>query len=271
MATNVRCGVVLALACASWGQAHAVVSVNQFPNSFGDFSNIAYGNGGNLFELQPYLFVNGLGGASDAKSVVGLNRALSFSFSYGNVDPNMVTVQYRISNTSVDQSFDNLRFMVYANPDGDDMLYEDRVVESWGAAAPGEAARRQVVGSSGDIFASVVNTFKANNNLTDGGPSGACAAPSGCDATLGLQWNAPLLKPGETWQITVGLGDGFIGNALSNRWLSAVALNSPNTVLTLSGLASVTAVPEPGAWSMMVAGLLGLTSVARRRLAVANA
>jgi hypothetical protein len=265
MLTFIRRGLLLAAVCASYGQAQAVLTVTQAPNAFGDFSDITYGNGGNLFELQPYLFVNGLGGASDAKSVVGLNSALDFSFSWGQSNANTVVVQYRISNLSETQSFDNLRFMVFANPDGDSQDYADRVTESWGAATPGGPTRRQVFALPGAVFDNVVSTFKANNNLADGAPSGACAAATGCDATLGLQWNAAQLKPGESWLVQVGLSDAGSRDVLSARWLMASAVNSPNTSLTLSGLATVSAVPEPGALPLLLAGLLAVGTVVRQR------
>lgn len=245
---------VAALGCSN--AAWAVVSAPAAQLDSGRINLLAYGNGGNLFELSPLLFVQGLGPANFPPSVVVLNPALEFSYSVSGAGSNLVTVDYLLRNVSVSSSFNQLRFMVYANPDGDSVNFADRVTQQWGAQSPGDPDRREArVFENGNT---PLSNFVFNTNLTETPTpiDAACTAAPGCDATLGLQWNAPQIGPGQTWHIRVGLSDN--GTALSTRWLGATALNSPDTEFTLSGHAAM--VPEPSlAWLLLGGlGVMGL-------------
>lgn len=251
----------LALAAAALaGAAQADVTAPVPPSASGDFVNIAYGNGGDIYELQPYLYVNGLGGASAAATVAARNTALSFSFTSFSLDARMLVLQYTLSNLSTVESFDQIRFMVWANPDGDPFVYADTVSEKWGAALAGDPVRRESMALGVD---NIPSGFVLNNNLTDGAPAGDCASAAGCDATFALQWNTPTLAPMTRFVVQLGLSDD--GRALSSRYLTATAVNTPDTVLTFSGTGVVTAVPEPSAWALLLCGLIGLHGWARRR------
>ena len=241
--------------------AQAAVTVVNAPNAFGDFAGITYGNGGEVFELQPYVFINGLGGGDAAKTVVQRNSNLDFTFSHRNLGPGLLEVEYRIANNSLVESFDQIRFMVFANPDGDTALFADRIGESWGGPVAGEAARRETMALP--TLDNIISGFRLNNNLTDGSPPAGCSGGGGCDAIVAMQWNLASLKPQEAFVLRIGLSDD--GKALSSRYLTATALNSPATELTFSGAYTVAVVPEPGTTALWGAGLLATAGVVRRR------
>jgi len=252
----IRAGL-LAAALLGAGAAQAVVQ----SSAVGEAD---YGNGGNIFQIQPMVFIQGLGSANTPGQVVVLNPALEQSSAISGLGTSMMTIDYRIHNLSASESFSDLRFMFFANPDGDPVNFLDRLSENWGAAAPGEPTRREGREFSFDPNDIIFNRFRVNNNLTEGASAldAACTTAAGCDATFALQWNEPTLGPGETLHIRVGLSDD--GSALSSNWLRATAVDSPDTALTLSGLSAIVAVPEAdSAW--MLGGGLAMVALALRR------
>lgn len=258
-----------ALACAGLlPGAQAAVSPSGGPDLAGRFTDIAYGSSGNVFELVPQLFITGLGSAGSPSSVTALNPALDYSVQLGGVGTGLMTIDYRITNKSMSESFSQLRFMVFANPDGQQTDFLDRASESWGAALPGEAARREVHAFTSDPFNSILGRFSANANLTDGPPDAACLAPGGCDAVMGLQWNTATLGPNERLTLRLALSDD--GQSISGRSLSFAGVGAGGSSLTVSGLATVAAVPEPSTWAMALAGLVAVGSLARRRSAASR-
>lgn len=245
------------------GSAHAVVGPPATSTPGGSMANIAYGNGGDIFQLEPMLFVLGLGSADNALTVANRHAALQYSFSVSGQNTGLMTIEYRLRNTSAIESFNQLRFMVYANPDGAPDL-ADVLSETWGLAAAGDPALRE-----GRAFINPVSGinvgFGLNNTLSEGPQplDAACLAAPGCDATVGLQWNAATLAPGETLRLRLGLSDN--GQSLSGRFLRIGSASDPGTVLTFSGQSAIVAVPEPGMAWMLAAGLAGLGFVAQRR------
>ena len=226
----------------------------------GDLNRFLYGAGGMVYDLRPMLSVNLLGSPASPQEVAGRNVALQFGFSSSGVGTNLLTLAYEIRNLSSSESFQDLRFMVYANPDGSALDFQDVVTEQWGAKAARDPDRRAVRAfDSGDLL---LGSFAATRELADAAPAGACAA-AGCDATLGMQWNTATLGPNQMLRVRIGLSDD--GSALSSRWLLATAAGDPGSALTLSGTAEVLAVPEPGIAAMLAVGLEVL-ALRRRQL-----
>lgn len=259
----------LALACAiactlGLPAARAAVGPGSGPDLEGGFSDIGYGLAGNVFQLTPRLFINGLGAPGGPASVTTLNDALDFDVSMAGTGTGLMTVDYRITNSSSTESFAQLRFMVFANPDGEQLNYLDRVSETWGAAVAGDPVRREVHAATTDPFDSVLGRFAVNANLTDGAPDAACLAPAGCDAVMGLQWNAATLGPQESLLVRLALSDD--GRTLSGRSLSFAGVGAAGTTLTVSGFSQVSAVPEPATWAMALAGLAVVARLAGRRV-----
>lgn len=259
-----RQAIAAALACAAGlPVAQAAVNPSEAPDPGGSFSNIGYGSIGNVFQLTPLVFIAGLGGAGNPASVTGLNPALSFGVQVGGAGTSLLTIDYRITNLSTTDSFSQLRFMVFANPDGEQTNYLDQVSETWGPAGTGDAVRREVHAFSNDPFDSIPGRFSANANLTDGAPDAACLAATGCDAVMGLQWNADTLGPNKSFTVRLALSDN--GQSISGRSLSFAGVGAGASSLTVSGTVAV--VPEPSTWAMALAGLVAVGSLARRRSA----
>lgn len=259
-ATALSLAAMAALLCAQGAQA--VVSAPGAASVGDQMADITYGNGGNIYQLEPMLSVLGLGNAGDPGTVAGRNAALQYSFSVSGQNTNLLTIDYQVRNTSASDSFSQLRFLVFANPDGAPDL-ADVLGQTWGPAGTGDAALRE-----GRAFVNPVTGIKAdfglNGTLNEGvlPLDAACTSAAGCDATVGLQWNALALAPGETFRVRLGLSDN--GQTLSGRFLTATSVTDPTTVLTLSGQGSIVAVPEPGAAWMLAAGLAGLALLRRR-------
>jgi len=263
-ATTIVATAVLASTLLAAGSAHAAVGAPT-PGFGGSMTDIAYGNGGNIFQLEPMLFVLGLGSSGNPQTVANRNAALQYSFAVSGADTGLMTIEYSVRNTSAIVSFEQLRLMVYANPDGA-ADFSDVLTQTWGSAITGDPILREGRAFV-DPVSGILPGIGLNNNLSEGPPAidAACTAAPGCDATVGLQWNAPLLAPGEIFRVRLGLSDD--GQALSGRFLQATAVSDPGSVLTLSGISAIAPVPEPGAVWMLLAGLGALGALARRRQA----
>lgn len=255
------CCLALASTLFGAGAAQAAITMPVDPTTVAD-----YGKGGNVFDLTPSLFVQGLGNAGDPVSVAALNADLQFAAPVvSGWGSSLLTIDYRLHNSG-GSSFGPLRFMVSANPDGDPVEYLDMLSQTWGAAAPGDPTLREGREFTDVPFETITARFRGTSQLNEGlsALDAVCTSPAGCDAVVGLQWDAPTLGPGETFRVVVGLSDN--GQHLSSRWIDATAVNSVDTVLTLSGVSSIIPVPEPATAAMLAAGLAMLGMAARRRV-----
>lgn len=242
--------------------AHAAVGPAGTVNPDGSMASIDYGNGGNIFDLLPLLSVQGLGNPGNAKTVSERNPLLQYSFAVSGAGSNLMTVDYQVHNNGLiaADSFAQLRFVVNANPDGDPATFADVLGQTWGAAAIGDPVLREGRAFTANPFDTIGNRFVVNKTLTEGALplDAACTAAAGCDATVGLQWNAALLGPGETFHLRLGLSDNGQVVAGAGRWIDAASVVSANTTLRISGLSEVTAVPEPSAAWLWMAGLAAM-------------
>jgi hypothetical protein len=261
--------LLAALTLCAGGTAQAIVGAPGVSDAGGALADIPYGGSGNVFQLQPMVFIAGLGAPDDPLSVVTLNSALSFAHGVSGAGSSLLQVHYTIDNLSPVQSFSDLRFMVFLNPDGEPAQFLDQAGEGWGAALPGEPAAREWQAFSLDPLDSILARFRVNATLADGAPTGDCAGAAGCDLTAALQWNSPQLGPMQRLTVTLGLSDD--GQSLSSRWISATGVGSSDTVLTVSGLAAVTAVPDAPRWATLLAGLSLLGAWLRRQRGVVSA
>ena len=251
-------GLAAALAASTAAYAN-VVQPPALAESFADYGGI-----GNIYQLVPQLYVQDLGDPGLPGSVVALNPALQFQEVVAGVGSNLMTIDYRVRNTSPVESFSDLRFMVFLNPDGDPANYLDVLSQNWGAPVGGDPVLRE--GRAFSSVDSILSRFQLNKNLTEGAAAldADCVAATGCDATVGLQWNAAQLGPGETFRVVFGMSDD--GQFLSPRWIAANSVLSPgDTVLTMSGVSSIIPVPEPASGWMLAAGAAVLGAVLRRR------
>jgi hypothetical protein len=232
------------------------------PGPGGGMTDIPYGTSGNVYQLEPLLFVQGLGAPNNPLAVAALNPSLAYSFSVSGAGTSWMKIDYRIRNLSGGDVFNQLRFVLFANPDGGgnaDFL-SDVLQETWGGALAGDPVLRE--GRDFNPVDTIVDHFKTGGNLTAGHDPNCLASP-GCDATLGLQWNAATLGPGETFRVLVGLSDD--GQHLSWRYLDVIYSTDPATHLTVSGVSSIVPVPEPGSAWMLAAGLAAVGAARRLR------
>jgi hypothetical protein len=242
--------------------AHAAVNAPDSVSSAGDLTNLSYGSTGNVFDLHPYLYVQGLGSADAPPSVVALNPALSVSFALAGSGTGLTTATWRIHNGSA-TTFDNLRFWVVVNPDGDQFNFLDQVTENWAATTINGPVAREIQAFDFDPFNTIANRAVVNAGLTNGAPAGDCASANGTDCVFALQWNAAHLLGGQDFAIRVGLSDN--GKSLSNRSLTAHSIDNLNTALTFSGVATVATIPEPTSGLMLLAGFAGMAGIVSRR------
>ncbi len=261
--------VTRALGAAALGltalSAQAVVGSPTAVSFYGSLDDASYGTTGNLFELVPFLFVNGLGKPSLPTEVVVLNPGLTYSAPVlSGFGTGLATVEYRITNVTDPiknpETFSDLRFLAYANPDGNpDFIDTVKVVPGSGLSTdPAVFEVRDYF--TEDALDTIVARFVKNKAIS-GGVDAVCLSSAGCDAQFAMQWNAATLAPGESFVIRIGLSD--TGASLSSAYLQALSTTNATTQLTFSGTGQVMAVPEPSTWVLLMAGLGAVAWCAR--------
>jgi hypothetical protein len=210
----------------------------------GEFDEIHYGQSG-LAYLSLYLYTGELG-VSESPVISAATTDLSYAYSYSGFGQSLATISYTIGNEGA-QSFNDLRFIVKVQADGSPSFIDNgrTVPAPWGAASVGDPAHFQIADIADGLNFSIVQ----NDRLLD---NNQCNSP--CDIDFGLQWNIDKIAPGQAFILTVGLSDN--GLALSQRYLVAESVDSPNTVLTFSG--NIAAVPTPAAAGLFASGLVAL-------------
>lgn len=182
--------------------------------------------------------------------VVGTSVAgLSFISSVSGNGTGLFTIDYKLENTSVSDSF-NLGFIVRVDPDGAGFFTNDTGSSSFASAVAGEPSSWEIDSSGGNIDSNIGGGALDNSNN--------CLA--GCDLIYALQWDLGLLNPGQIALVRVGLSDN--GQALSANFLDANSL-SDSASLRLSGVASV--VPIPAALPLFLSAIAGLGFLSRRK------
>lgn len=245
--------ILTAMSFAIASGAHAAISVGTDLGG-GALQDVAYGLTGNVSQITPLLYIQEFASTVPAAAQVlgteiGFTPVLTPGASMGM--PSVLGISYQFTNNSATTTFNDLRFMLVVQPDGDGRAvtptWEDLVGESWGPAIAGDPDAREVRALLPDLSNSLVATLPSSSAVVDA--TNPCVGA--CDAEFALQWNRATLAPGETWNIYVKLVDdaALVGDG---RHLVATSANTAGTQLFVG---NVQLVPEPGTWALLLAGL----------------
>ena len=156
-----------------------------------------------MFQFQPLLFVNGLGAANDPLSVVALNPALQFGWSHAGSGSGQLLIRYRVDNLSNSDSFNDLRFMVFLNPDGEQGTFLDRISEVWGPASAQQP--RDATADSANPFDTITAASRTAQPAGRHAPRMAALAAA---TDLGLHEKPDMGQMQEMWSRFVASDDG---------------------------------------------------------------
>lgn len=260
---KLRALAAVALACCGLA-AHANVTL---PGGdvflTGELDDIKYGTQGNV-DGKVTLGISELGSTLPPEQQVLGVPELSYSYSLGGLDTGLLTIEYVITNAaSSTKTWTNLSFSFFAQPDGEQTTFTDAIAETWGAKQAGDPDKRQSQNWDATSEGSLSNIWSKPGGAPAGeGTAIPAGCVTGCDAELALQWNLAALNPGESFIVRVGLSDD--GQHLSSRYFTTTGAGLAET-LTISGTASVVAVPEPQTWALLLAGAGVMGALTRRQ------
>jgi hypothetical protein len=260
---KLRALAAIALACCGLS-AHAAVTL---PGGdiflTGELDDVNYGTQG-IADGKVTLGISELGGTLPPEQQVLGVPELSYSYSLSGLGSGLLTIEYVITNAASSlKTWTNLSFSFFAQVDGEQTNFIDAVGETWGAKQAGDPDKRQSQAWDGTSEGSLSNTWSKPGGAPAGeGTAVSPACATGCDAELALQWSLAALNPGESFIVRVGLSDD--GQHLSSRYFTTTGAGLAET-LTISGTASVVAVPEPQTWAMLLAGVGAMGAIARRQ------
>ena len=259
--------VAIAFALCPGVDAFAALSLVGGSDIFLDGSfELAYGDGdgsGTAF-VTPYLFASGSGNAATASGYAGgAQLGYSYSYSFAGAAPSVFEVDYTITNnrnaTDPIPNATDLRLLIDVLAYGSAAAITTDIPSSqWDPARPGDPSARQIQDANVDTFGAIL---PATNALSNGADN--CAA-AGCTTDLGLEWDLPLLGPGQSWNVKLLLVDDP-ALVSGGRYLRADSVDVPGNVL-IAGAPVLSAVPEPDPWSLLAVGTLSL-GLLRRRIA----
>lgn len=265
-------GAILTAALSTSAQAVVTMPGGDVLGQTGDFVNINYGAGGsgNVFQLNALLYVDEVSSTDQISSQLQTFTKLKVdksAFGPTGLGTGLAELDYRVTNVGATPQ-STLRFMTVLGVDGNPTTFNESVAETWGAKQAFDPDRRQTLVWDQDPSHSLNNLWIGTNGAASPAGSGvpaACVSPSVCDAFVGLQWDIPVLNPGESFLVRVGLSDD--GQHLSSRFLTITAdpTGGISNALTFSGTAQVVAVPEPSSYAMLLGGLALIAFAWRRR------
>jgi hypothetical protein len=258
--TMMRCvlmtgkALAAALVLASAGPALGTIILpggNTEGNGDFNLSPFAYGVSGSAY-LSALLYVGDLGGTLQPADQVSGTALTYMPPNPSGLGTSVVDLAYTITNTSPSFSWSDLRFLIYLDPNGNNVSFTDLIEENWPAKSAGDPDKRQIGADA------LLNPIKPAMQSAGGVLDGANACVGACDTDFGFEWDRASLAPGESWTIDFRMVDDA-ALVIGGRYARATSSDGSGTLF-----AGNPQVPEPQAYAMLLASL-GLLAVLRVR------